>query len=130
MSQTSSILYVDMCQLTLVKLMLSFDLSAIDIVLLVAVLILFSLYVTRKPGASKTESGFESRIERKREPPLTQKENFDKQKSKTSSSTPPNTGFQNCVHEFGYLKDLPRNTPIPDECFGCPEVMQCLFLDE
>ena len=36
-------------------------------------------------------------------------------------------GFQNCVHQFGYLKDMPKNTPIPDECFGCPMVMRCLF---
>jgi hypothetical protein len=110
--------------------MLSFDLSAIDIVLLVAVLILFLLYVTRKPAASRTESGYESHIEGKREPPLSHKENFDEQKIKTSSSVQPNVGFQNCVHEFGYLKDLPRNAPIPDECFGCPKVMQCLFPNE
>jgi hypothetical protein len=22
---------------------------------------------------------------------------------------------------------LPKNTPIPDECFGCPKILQCLF---
>jgi len=107
--------------------MLSFDLSAIDIVLLVAVLILFSLYVTRKPGAPRTESGFKSSIERERKLPLSKKENPSNQKSKTASSTQPDKVFQNCEHEFGYLKNLLRNTPVPDECFGCPKVMQCLF---
>jgi hypothetical protein len=110
----------------LVKPMLSFDLSAIDIVLLVAVLILFLLYVTRKPGASRTETGLKSNIERKRKLPLIKKENSRVNKPKTPSPTQPNAESQNCAHEFGYLKDLPRNTPVPDECFGCPKVMQCL----
>jgi len=34
--------------------------------------------------------------------------------------------FEGCPHKFGYLKNLPRNTPIPDECFGCPKVVECL----
>jgi len=34
--------------------------------------------------------------------------------------------FEGCPHNFGYLKDLPKNTPIPDECFGCPKVIECL----
>jgi cytoskeletal protein RodZ len=106
--------------------MLSFDLSAIDVVLLVAVLILFSLYVARKPRASRTESKFESNADKKRTIPLIKKKNSST-KLKTSSSTQPNAESQNCAHEFGYLKDLPRNTPVPDECFGCPKVMQCLF---
>jgi len=110
--------------------MLSFDLSAIDIVLLVAVLILFLLYVTRKPGASRTEAGLQSNIERKRKLPLIKKENSHAKKPKTSSPTQPNAESHNCAHEFGYLKDLPRNTPVPDECFGCPKVMQCLFPKE
>jgi len=107
--------------------MLSFDLSAIDIVLLVAVLILFSLYVARKPGAPRTESGSKSSIERERKLPSFKKEGPSNQKSKTASSTQPDKGLQNCAHEFGYLKNLSRNTPVPDECFGCPKAMQCLF---
>lgn len=35
----------------------------------------------------------------------------------------PNT---HCVHHFGYLRKLPRNTPIPSECLGCPQVVECL----
>ena len=109
--------------------MLSFDLSAIDIVLLVAVLILFLLYTSRKPGESRTESGFEPNLDKKRKIPLIKKENSQAKKPKTSP-TQPNAESQNCAHEFGYLKDLPRNTPVPDECFGCPKVMQCLFPKE
>lgn len=34
--------------------------------------------------------------------------------------------FEGCHHEFGFLYDLPKNTPIPDECFGCPQIVECL----
>ena len=35
--------------------------------------------------------------------------------------------FEGCTHEFGYLKSLSKNTPIPDECFGCPQILDCLM---
>lgn len=31
-----------------------------------------------------------------------------------------------CLHQFGYLRTLPKNTPIPDECLGCQRVVECL----
>jgi hypothetical protein len=35
------------------------------------------------------------------------------------------TQFKNCQHEFGYLKKKLKNKPIPDECFGCPKLLDC-----
>lgn len=35
--------------------------------------------------------------------------------------------FEACPHEFGYLKSLRKNAPIPDECFGCPQILECLM---
>lgn len=34
--------------------------------------------------------------------------------------------FEGCPHKYGYLNSLPKNTPIPDECFGCPQIVECL----
>ncbi len=34
--------------------------------------------------------------------------------------------FEGCPHKYGYLCSLPKNTPIPDECFGCPRIVECL----
>jgi len=34
--------------------------------------------------------------------------------------------FEGCPHKFGHLGSLPKNTPIPDECFGCPQILECL----
>lgn len=30
-----------------------------------------------------------------------------------------------CPYNFGYLKTLQENDPIPDECLTCPKIMQC-----
>lgn len=31
-----------------------------------------------------------------------------------------------CPHHFGYLKEHPKNTPIPNECLTCTKIMECL----
>jgi len=31
-----------------------------------------------------------------------------------------------CPHHFGYLSGFPLDQPIPDECFGCADAMQCM----
>jgi len=40
--------------------------------------------------------------------------------SQIEESTPPN-----CLHYFGYLKFLPKNSSIPDECLTCQKVTEC-----
>lgn len=34
--------------------------------------------------------------------------------------------ISDCSHHFGYLGTLPKNTPLPDECLGCPKIIKCL----
>ena len=111
----------------LVERMFSFDVSVIDIVLAVAVIILLCLYVTKKPNAPKTE--LKSKNEETQPFQENQKTMSRTLKSKTNA-TKSQAGFQKCVHSFGYLRSLPKNTPVPDECFGCPKAMQCLFQNE
>ena len=31
----------------------------------------------------------------------------------------------NCKHKLGYLKTLPRNTPLPKECLSCRKIIEC-----
>ena len=33
---------------------------------------------------------------------------------------------QECAHHYGYLSGYPLDEPIPDECFGCPKVIECM----
>lgn len=35
-------------------------------------------------------------------------------------------GGPGCSYFFGYLREIPKNTPIPDECLGCLRIMECL----
>jgi len=35
-----------------------------------------------------------------------------------------------CVHHYGYLKNLPREATIPDECLTCPKLLQCFVKKE
>jgi len=34
--------------------------------------------------------------------------------------------LKKCSHFFGYVRTLPKNTPIPDECLWCPSIVDCL----
>lgn len=38
--------------------------------------------------------------------------------------------FEGCVHKFGHLRSLPKSTPIPDECFGCSQILECLMREK
>lgn len=31
-----------------------------------------------------------------------------------------------CPYHFGYLSQLPKNAPIPEECFLCSRVVECI----
>jgi hypothetical protein len=31
-----------------------------------------------------------------------------------------------CLHHFGYLAELPKSSSIPEECFFCPKVVECI----
>ncbi len=68
------------------------------------------------------------KLEEKPEKKVTEKEKHKEKKERirkgklrdqvSSSST--------CPHEFGYLGTLPKSASIPDECLGCPEIIECL----
>jgi len=32
-----------------------------------------------------------------------------------------------CLNYFGYLRNMPKNTLIPDECLGCSKMVECLY---
>jgi hypothetical protein len=34
--------------------------------------------------------------------------------------------FGGCKHSLGHLSTLPKSTPIPEQCFGCPEILECI----
>jgi len=107
--------------------LLSFELSVIDIVLVIAVVVLFLLFLSQRRGQPTTESELPMTGEKKpSEKPKVQVENAQEKISNAQVSV----DSQECVHHFGYLKDLPKNTPVPEECFGCKKILRCLFPSE
>jgi len=36
-------------------------------------------------------------------------------------------GEVGCLHELGYLKRRPKNTPIPEECLTCSKMIDCMY---
>jgi hypothetical protein len=107
--------------------MLSFDISAIDIVLSMVILILLLLFVTQRKNQSEAGSRqtFMSGKESLEEPEVGGKISVEARLDKPSPDR-----FQGCVHQFGHLRSMPKNTAVPEECFGCPKVLRCMLENE
>ncbi len=105
--------------------MLSFDVSAIDIVLAAALIILLSLQLSKRTQSAASQVKFR-----------TEEASFQNNELKSTSQANVNkeidtsNTLSKCVHSMGYLQSVPKNSPIPDECFGCAKVMSCLFHKE
>jgi len=107
-------------------MLLSFDVTAIDIVLMVAVLVLLALFIAQKRGQARAAPRSPTAGEYVTERRATMAQPRVEERPVKRQSA----GFQKCMHDFGHLRNLPHNTPVPDECFGCPQVMRCLFPDQ
>lgn len=109
--------------------MLSFELSVIDIILAIAIIVILLLQVKKTP----TESTTEPKLSREKKKPFEgSKKSFVKRKTlgkkKFLAHTP--EGSIDCPHHFGYLKKLSLGSSVPEECYNCSQMMQCLFSDE
>jgi hypothetical protein len=74
-----------------------------------------------RPEVSRTQRSFFHFPHTKRETQGSQLEPLGKNTAKGSQ-----TPSKKCSHFFGYVKTLPKNTPIPDECLWCPSIVDCL----
>jgi hypothetical protein len=50
----------------------------------------------------------------------------EKRKMAESGIVPDESLDFECPHSFGYLSGYPSDQPIPDECFGCANAIQCM----
>jgi hypothetical protein len=98
-------------------MMLSFDVSVIDIAMMIAIAVLFALFLGGQRGENqKKEKTFGAQIvQSRREEAITNREQ-------------PNQEESNCPHSFGYLRTLRRKN-VPEECLGCSKLAECLFSD-
>ena len=136
--------------------MFPFALSLFDTGLLVIVVILVLLYlmvlIKLKPSTGeekimKTKSRKQnvrkaSSTERRNDPvikPENRKESAERGKAIESPKSVSTVSVETekpefsrnnhpsgCPHRFGYLKEHPKHTPIPNECLTCTRIMECL----
>jgi len=55
------------------------------------------------------------------------RESTKNHKPEAQKQAPKASEDKDCLHFFGYLGGLPKNTPIPGECFGCQRIVDCLI---
>lgn len=108
--------------------MLSFELSAIDLILAVAVIILLILYITKSSAKTLTEEKLLVRKEKLSRKPTMEEGRLEK---KIERLTPkPQTDSTKCPYGFGYLKKLDKDASIPDKCLGCSRIIECYSANE
>jgi hypothetical protein len=109
--------------------MLSFELSVIDVVLIVAVIILLLFHLARTPNKSDVKSKLGVQTEKS-----LKKGKMRKLVSKTSrkkSSSVEEKSPVKCSYHFGYLSSIPKGEDsMPEECYSCSWMMRCLFSAE
>ena len=89
--------------------MLSFEVTAIDLILVITVIILIVLYWTK---SSKS--------------PENQILHGTTNDAKPQKNIPnPQNGYAECPRGFGYIKNIGDNGSIPERCLGCYRIMEC-----
>lgn len=110
----------------LVATMLSFELSVMDIVLAAAIIIVLLLHLSRTPTKSTAEPKL-SREERK--PLLESRINIAIPKSSKKKELVNSRSQEDpveCPHHFGFLKTLTFGSSVPEGCYGCSQMIECL----
>jgi len=86
--------------------------------------------VVEKPFVAVSPTIGGGSVQAKQEAPmltLTESKEIPKQeKTMPVAKTGPASSKRDCFHHFGYLRTFPKNSPIPDECFGCEKIVDCL----
>jgi hypothetical protein len=90
--------------------MLSFELTAIDIILVIAVIVLLVLYWTK---LSKIAEGQFLRV------------STAKGESPKKNVTNPQSGYTECPRGFGYIKKIGDDGSVSERCLGCYRIMEC-----
>jgi hypothetical protein len=110
--------------------MLSFELSVIDIVLVIAIIVILLLYAMKTPAKNVVEQKLLHGKEKPSEESKTRVTMPKTSKRKEPVDESPGENSVKCPHHLGYLKTLPLGSTVPEECYVCPQMMRCLFSSE
>ena len=94
--------------------MIEFELSAIDIILAIAVVVLLVLYLKHfsppSLGSKADQQNIITNIENKKS------QNFSK---------PKKIDYAECPRGFGKIKNLSEDNSVSERCLGCYQIMEC-----
>ena len=90
--------------------MLSFDLSAIDIILVISVIVLLTLYWTKLSKITE-------------EQPLTR--STDEHEPSEKVATNIQSSYAECPRGFGNIKRMSTDDSVSERCLGCYRIMDC-----
>jgi hypothetical protein len=107
--------------------MLSFEFSAIDLILAIAVIILLILYIE---SSVKTSTEQKLLVEKKRPSEKPTVEDARPEKEDEKLTLEPQKYSTKCPYGFGYLKKLGKDASIPDKCLSCSRIMECFGTNE
>ncbi len=79
--------------------------------------------ISPKPEGSRLPKSIFKFPQNRKDAPPPQKSPEHAKKSVEKGSS---ENLKKCSHFFGYVRTLPKNTPIPDECLWCPSIVDCL----
>ena len=97
--------------------MLSFELSAIDIILAISVVVLLILYMTKMPSRNHQEKPF-------RQPPIVSAMHSRSGESQTEHD------LTECPRGFGNIRTLGEDNSVSERCLGCYRIMECYSENE
>lgn len=111
--------------------MLSFELSAIDLILAIAVIVLLVLYITKSSPKPPAEEKILVVRESSPEKPAKEAAMLEEEKKGLMPShLQSQTGSVPCPFGFGYLRRLDKEASIPDGCLSCSRIVDCYSRNE
>ncbi len=107
--------------------MLSFELSVVDVVLVMAIIVILLLQLKKAPTESSTE-----KLSDEKGRPLEDLKSLITRNTSRKREIPTHApeGSVDCSHHFGYLKTLPLGSVVPEECRSCSRATRCFLIDE
>ena len=106
----SSILYTSSIKMKNRLNMLSFELTAIDLILVIAVIVLIVLYWTKLSKIPEEQF---------------LRESIAKDTIPKKITSNPQNSHAECPRGFGYIKNIGDNGSISERCLGCYRIMEC-----
>jgi len=97
---------------------------------MIAIVVLLALYLTKSSAEPRAELEHPIKEEKTLEKP---KVSVETQKPSEETVLTTDVEIENsakCTHQFGYLRKLPKDASIPDECFTCSKYIKCAFEDK